>query len=41
MLRFSRLLRSGKAIVSRGSPEWTHRIDLKKGEKAEKAEALP
>lgn len=24
---------SGKAIISRGSPEWQHRIDLKKGKK--------
>ena len=33
MLRRCYALFSGKAIMSRGSPEWQHRIDLKKGKK--------
>ena len=33
MLRFTRGLSSGKAMISRGSPEWSHRVDYKKGKK--------
>ena len=33
MLRYSSRLHQGKSLISRGSPEWQHRLDLKKGKK--------
>lgn len=40
MLRCSRLFLTGRAMISRGSPEWSHRLDLKKGKKATMAHKL-
>ncbi|KAH9592976.1 NADH:ubiquinone oxidoreductase-like [Trypanosoma melophagium] len=33
MLRLTRGSLTGRAMISRGSPEWSHRLDLKKGKK--------